>query len=112
MQWPPTSPGVKGRKFHLVRGRLEHVRGRDAEPVENHRQLVHQRDVEIALRVLDDLRGLGDLDAGRAMDAGCDDRPIDRGDALERLAAPRPATILTMVSSRCSWSPGLMRSGE
>ena len=53
---------MNGRKFHLVPRGREHVRGSDAEPVEDQRELVHQRDVEVALGVLDDLGGLGDLD--------------------------------------------------
>ena len=59
-------------------------RGADAHAIEDDRELVHQRDVEIALRVLDDLRGLGDLDRRRAVDAGVDDRAVRVGDALER----------------------------
>jgi hypothetical protein len=57
MQCPPTSPGRNGRKFHLVPAGLEHLGGVDADLVEDQRQLVHQRDVEVALRVLDHLGG-------------------------------------------------------
>ena len=65
MQWPPTRPGRNGRKFHLVPGGLQHFLGVDAEAVEDQRQFVDQRDVDVALGVLDDLGGLGDPDAGR-----------------------------------------------
>ena len=57
----------------------------DAHAIEDERELVHQRDVEIALRVLDDLRGFGDLDRRRAVHARGDDRAVDARDALERL---------------------------
>ena len=43
------------------------------------RELVHEGDVEIALRVLDHLGGFGHLDRGR-LDAGGYDRAVDRGD--------------------------------
>ena len=65
MQWPPTRPGRNGRKFHLVPAASSTSSGVDADPVEDDRQLVHERDVEVALRVLDHLGGLGDLDAAR-----------------------------------------------
>jgi hypothetical protein len=69
----------------LGAGGVEHVLGADAHAVEDQRQLVHQRDVEIALGVLDDLGRLGDLDRRRAVDAGGDHRGVGPGDALERL---------------------------
>ena len=60
MQWPPTRPGRERQEVPLRAGRLEHVGVSDAEPVEDQRELVHQRDVQVALGVLDDLRGFGD----------------------------------------------------
>ena len=84
MQWPPTRPGSNFWKFHLVRGRRQHVAGVDAELMEDRRQLVHEGDIEIALGILDDLGGLGDLDRGRAVNAGLDHRAVDVGDDIER----------------------------
>jgi hypothetical protein len=49
--------------------------------VEDHGQLVHQGDVQIALRVLDDLGRLRRLDAGGAVDAGLHDEPVHLGEA-------------------------------
>ena len=49
----------------MVPGGLQHFLGVDAEAVEDQRELVDQRDVDVALRVLDDLGGLGHLDARR-----------------------------------------------
>ena len=68
----------------LRAGGREHVRGADAHAIEDQRELVHQRDVEIALRVLDDLRRLGDLDARRPVHARLDDGAVGCRDALER----------------------------
>jgi hypothetical protein len=73
MQWPPTRPGRKGRKFHLLPAASRTSSGIDADAVENDRQFVHQGDVQVALRVLDDLGGFGHLDARRRIDAGGDD---------------------------------------
>ncbi len=83
----------------------------DAHAVEDQRQLVHERDVEIAPRVLDDLGGLGDLDRRRAVHAGGHHRGVDLRHALERLGV-RPETTFAIFSKVCSLSPGLMRSGE
>ena len=58
---------------------------RDAEPVKNNRQLVHQRDVEVALGVLDDLCRLGDLERGRPVDPGLDNASINAGYPLQGL---------------------------
>ena len=62
----------------------QHVGGVDAEPWKIADSSFMKRDVEIALGVLDHLGGFGDLDRRRAMDAGLDDRAIDRGDDIER----------------------------
>src|SRR3546814_5719093 len=55
----------------------------NADALEDQREFVRQRDIEIALRVLDDLGGLGDLDRWRAVDAGVDDRTISVGNAVQ-----------------------------
>ena len=38
--------------------------------MEDQRQFVHERDIEVSLSVLDDLRGLGHFNAGGPMDPG------------------------------------------
>ena len=48
------------------------------------RELVHERDVEIALGVLDHLRGLGDLDRRGAMHARLHHRGVEVGHLLQR----------------------------
>ena len=75
---------MKGKKFHLVDAARKHLGRRNSEPIEDNRQLVHERDVEIALRVLDHFRCFGDFDRGSAMNAGRNDGRVNRGDALER----------------------------
>ena len=67
-----------------ARGR-EHVASIDLERLKDQRQLVHKGDVEIALGVFDHLGRLGNLDRGRAMNAGFYDRTVDIGDDVERL---------------------------
>ena len=85
MQWPPTRPGREAQEIPFGPGRRQHVARRDPKPIEDDRKLVHQRDVEIALGVLDDLGRLGDLDRRRPMNTGADDAAIHRGDPLQGL---------------------------
>src|SRR3546814_11593754 len=49
---------------------------------ENLGDLVHEGDVDIALRVLDHLGGFGGLDRSRAEGAAGGDRAVDRGEAI------------------------------
>ena len=65
------------------RGR-QHVAGIDIERLEDQRQFVHERDIEIALGIFDDLGRLGDLDRGRAVNAGRHDRSVNVGNDIER----------------------------
>ena len=81
---PADKPGLEIQEIPFGRRGGQHVAGVDAELMEDGGQFVHEGDVEIALRVFDDLGGLGDLDRGRAMDAGFHHRAIDLGDDIER----------------------------
>src|SRR6185437_8618951 len=77
-----------GREFQEVplgRRGVQHVLGADTEPFEDQRQLVHQRDVEVALGVFDDLGGFGGLYAGRTMDARFDHTGISGRHAFQDL---------------------------
>jgi hypothetical protein len=58
---PAHEPRPERQEVPFGSGRLEHFRRIDADLVEDQRELVHQRDVEVALRVLDHLAGLGNL---------------------------------------------------
>ena len=73
------------QEIPLAARRLEHLLSVDAEPVEDHGELVDERDVDVALRVLDHLGGLCDADRRRAMGAGLDDRAVQLVDEVGRL---------------------------
>jgi hypothetical protein len=77
--------GAERQEVPLGAGRFQHLQGVDAELVEDHGQVVDQRDVEVALGVLDDLGGFGHLDAGRLVGAGGDDAGVER---VDKSAAP------------------------
>ena len=55
------------------------------EPAEENRELVDEGDVDVALGVLDDLRGLGDPDRRGAVGAGGDDRSVEVVDEVGHL---------------------------
>ena len=74
--------GAEGQEIPLGASGGQHLVCVDAELAEDQRQLVHERDVEIALGVLDDLCGLGDADAGGLVRAGGDDAGIKRVDGI------------------------------
>ena len=63
---PADQAGAEGQEVPLAAGGLQDLQGVDAELAEDHRQFVHQGDVEVALGVLDHLGGLGDADAAGA----------------------------------------------
>ena len=96
MQWPPTRPGLKRQEVPLGAGGLEHLGGVDAELVEDDRQLVHQRDVQVALGVLDHLARLGGLDARAAVHAGLDDALVEAA-TFSSVSGVSPETTLTIV---------------
>ena len=77
-------PGPERQEVPLGPRGLQHILGVDAEPVEHQRQLVDQRDVDVALDVLDDLGRFGDADRLRAMRPGADDARIERVDEIRR----------------------------
>ena len=83
MQWPPTRHRTEGQEVPLGAGGLEHFEGVDADLVEDHGEFVHQGDVEVALGVLDDLGGFGNLDGAGRVDAGGDHGGVGVGDDLE-----------------------------
>lgn len=76
MQCPPTSPGQRQEIPFCACG-LQDRLGIDVHPVEDHHQFVDERDVQVALHVLDHLRGLSHADRGRLVGAGGDDRAVE-----------------------------------
>ena len=81
---PAHEAGTKGQEIPLRAGRLEDFQGVDADFMEDDRQLVHQRDIEVTLRVFDHLRSFGHLDRAGAIHAGRHDTAVDLGDAIQR----------------------------
>ena len=73
----PYEAGHEWQEIPLGTGGRQHVARRDSHPVEDDRNLVHQRDIEIALRVLDHLCRFGYLDAGRLVKPCIDDAPVN-----------------------------------
>ena len=57
----------------------------DPQPVENDREFVHQRDIQVALGILDHLGRLGYPDAAGRVRAGLDDTGIQRIDECRGL---------------------------
>ena len=74
--------GAVGVEVPFGAGGGEHLAGVEAEILEQHGKLVDQRDIHVALDVLDDLGGLGDPDRARPVGAGGDDAAIDLVDEL------------------------------
>ena len=58
-------------------GGFQHLAGVETEILEQHGEFVDQRDVHVALNVLDDLGGLRHADRSHAMGAGRDNAAID-----------------------------------
>ena len=56
----------------------------DADTAKDERQLIHQGNIEVALRILDDLGRLGHLDRTGAMHASSNDRAVHLGHRIER----------------------------
>ena len=71
---------MKPRKFH---GCGEHLLSIDFQSVEDRRELVHQGDVEVPLRILDDLGSLRGLDVRRAVNTRGQHAAVDIGHHIE-----------------------------
>ena len=78
--------GLEAQEIPFRARRGEHVVGRKAELGEDLGDLVHEGDVDVALRILDHLRRLGGLDRASLEGAGAGDPAVDlgelRGDGL------------------------------
>ena len=74
---------TEGQEVPLGARSFEHFDGVDADLVEDHREFVHQRDVEVALGVFDDLGGFGHLDRAGRVDAGGDHGAVNLFNLLE-----------------------------
>ena len=76
--------GPEGEEIPLRARRLQHRFGVDAHAVEDDRQFVDQRDVEIALGVFDHLGGFGHSYAGGLVRAGGDNLRVEPIDYFRR----------------------------
>ncbi len=70
--------GPERQEVPLAAGRVQHILGIDAEPIEDQRQLVDQGDVDVALDVLDHLGGFGHADR-RCRPRACGDDALVQG---------------------------------
>ncbi len=111
MQWPPTRPGRKGRKFHLLPAACSTAWVSMPILLKMMRELVDEGDVDVALGVLDDLGGFGHLDALGLVGADDDDLAGRAASTSSATSGVEPEVTFLMVETRCSLSPGLMRSG-
>jgi len=73
---------AEGQEVPLAAGGLQHGLGVDAHLVEDDGQLVDEGDVDVALGVLDDLGGLGHLDAFGLVGADDNDLAVELVDQL------------------------------
>src|SRR5918992_3364629 len=82
---PSHKPRLKAQKVPLGGGGSQHLVGIDTHLVEDKRQLIHERNIEISLGILNDLSCLGDLDSRRPVHTGLNHRAIDRRDCIQCL---------------------------
>ncbi len=68
----------------LGAGGVQDFAGVDVEVIEDDGRLVHQRNIQVALRILDDLRGLSHLDRTGTVHTGCHHRAIDLCHQIKR----------------------------
>src|SRR6185503_17475987 len=75
---------TKWQEIPFCAGSLQYVERVDSHSIKQYRQLVHQRYVEVALGVLDNLCGLRHSNARSPEDSGRDDALIKVGNFVER----------------------------
>lgn len=81
----PDESGLEGKEVPFGRSSLENVGCVDAHECEDFRKLVDESDVDVALRVFDDLGGFGYFDRGGEVSAGGDDAAVDVVDEAANL---------------------------
>ena len=98
------------QEIPLAAGRLQHLQRVDAKTIENKRQLIDKRYVDIALGIFDDFGRFRDSDAARLVGSGPDNSAIELVNDLRDFRRGTRCDF-PMVVSLCSLSPGLIRSG-
>ena len=74
--------GPKRQEIPFGTGGFQYFEGINAHFVEDNRQFIDQGDVEVALRIFDNLGGFGDLDTARFVRASGNDRAVEFIDLL------------------------------
>ena len=80
-------PRREGQEIPLRSRCGQHISGANAHPVKDQRNLVHQRDIEVALGVFDHFGGFSDLDVRRFMQANIYNRAVNCAHSSERFVA-------------------------
>ena len=75
---PANQAGFEGQEIPLGSGCRQHFMGINLQPREDHRKLIHQRDIQITLGILDNLCRLSHLDRTGLMGAGGNNTGIKR----------------------------------
>ena len=83
---PADQAGAKRQEVPLAPGGLKDLLGIDPEAIEDQRQLIDQRDVHVALGVLDHLGRLRDADTARLVGPGNDDAAVK---GIDEIRQPR-----------------------
>jgi len=73
---------LERQEVPLGAGGFQHFLRADTQTVANDRQFVHQSDVDVTLRVFDDLGSFGHHDRGRTMQTGGNDLAVHMFDAV------------------------------
>src|SRR5215207_977807 len=90
----PDQTGLKREKIPFCARSRQHVAGIKTKRMKDLRELVHKSNVNISLRVLDNLGGFSNSDRGRLIDTGGDDGAIDIGNDPECLGILRGYHLL------------------
>ena len=72
------------QKIPFGAGRVEYFGRIQSHFIEDDGELIHEGDIDIALRVFDHLGGFGDLNAGRFENARVNHRAVDGGQRFQR----------------------------
>jgi len=81
---PAYEAGAEVEEVPLGSRRLQHFQRIDAHFIEDDGQFVHQRDIDVALRVFDDLGRLRDFNRGNPVQTDLDDRTVDAFQQVQR----------------------------
>jgi len=81
---PADQAGMEFEEVPFGAGSLEHSTGIDIELVEDGSQFTHQGNIKVALRILGDLGGFGNLDGRGTVHPGGNHQLVNTGHGLQR----------------------------